>query len=363
MKYTGITQFEHSAPKKVGVLIANLGTPEAPTKQALKLYLRQFLSDPRVIEVPRLLWWCILNGIILNTRSKKSAEAYKHVWTEKGSPLALYTANQASDLQKKLAVQYEDNLVVEWAMRYGRPSVGEAMQKLQEQNCSRILVLPLYPQYSASTTASTFDALAEDFKKRRWIPELRFINSYHDYFPYISALTNQVREFWQQYGRPDKLILSYHGIPLRYFHNGDPYHCQCLKTSRLLAEQLGLEEGQYQTCFQSRFGKEPWLQPYTEETLKQLAREGVKHVQVICPGFASDCLETIEEISEENCNYFLSEGGETFEYIPALNDSPRHIEMLVELIEQNIQGWQINDESNSRVQAQKLCPYNQSHSF
>lgn len=355
VKYSGTSRFDHSTPQKTGVLITNLGTPQAPTKKAVKPYLRQFLSDPRVVEVPRILWWCILNGVILNIRPKRSAESYKKVWTENGSPLALYTASQA----EKLQTSFGEHVVIESAMRYGQPDITGALERLQKQNCRRLLVIPLYPQYSASTTGSTFDALADNFKKQRWIPELRFVSSYHDHPGYISALAKQVQSFWSKHGKPEKLVMSYHGVPVRYFHNGDPYHCQCLKTSRLLADALGLSQQDYLTTFQSRFGREPWLKPYTDETLKQLAQDGIEHVQVVCPGFSSDCLETIEEIDLENREYFLGNGGKQFDYIPALNDSSGHIDFLTNLVHQHIQGWSTSDDCIGREERRAECPYNQ----
>ncbi|VUD69372.1 Ferrochelatase [Thalassocella blandensis] len=338
MKYKNSDNFQHHQADKIGVLLSNLGTPEAPTAKALKPYLKQFLSDPRVVEVPRLLWWCILNGIILRTRPKRSAEAYASVWTEEGSPLSIITRQQAEKVRAKLQHQHP-SIDIAWAMRYGKPAIAEGIQTLIDNGARKILVLPLYPQYSAATVASTFDALAQDFTHRRWLPELRFINSYHDYSPYLKALSQSIEQHWETHGKPQKLIFSYHGVPLRYLHNGDPYHCQCLKTSRLIAEHLGLNDDEHMTTFQSRFGKEEWLKPYTDDTMKSLPKQGIKSVQVICPGFSADCLETIEEIGEENREYFIAAGGEQYTYIPALNDSEPHIEALCQLIQKNLQGW------------------------
>lgn len=355
MNYKKSQTFNHHQADKIGVLITNLGTPEAPTAKALKPYLKQFLWDPRVVEVPRPIWWLILNGIILNTRPKKSAEAYKTVWTEKGSPLALHTADQA----EKLQAHFGDRLIVDWAMRYGEPSIGSALQKMQDAGVRKLIVLPLYPQYAAATTASTFDALADDFKTRRWMPELRFINQYADFEPYIDTVADSIKAYQAEHGKADKLVFSYHGIPLRYLHNGDPYHCQCLKTTRLVAEKLGLNPDQYLTSFQSRFGKEEWIKPYTDATLKSLPAQGVKNVQVICPGFSADCLETIEEIGEENREYFEEAGGEQYGYIPALNASEPHIETLAQLIELNLQGWQtLEPDLTQREALYQGCPHN-----
>ncbi|MEE4249689.1 MAG: ferrochelatase, partial [Alcanivoracaceae bacterium] len=283
MQYQGASQFRHDQPGRVGLLITNLGTPDAPTTPALRRYLAEFLSDPRVVEVPRLLWMLILHGIILRIRPRRSAHAYQSVWTEAGSPLMLHTLAQRDALRTALKPQWGDDLVVECAMRYGNPSIASMLEGMQQQGVRQLLVLPLYPQYSAATSASTFDALAADFSRRRWLPDLRFISHYHDFPAYIEALAESIEEHWQKHGQPDKLVLSYHGVPQRYLDNGDPYHCECHKTSRLLAERLGLQKDQYITTFQSRFGREEWLKPYTDETLKALPDQGVKHVQVVCP--------------------------------------------------------------------------------
>ncbi len=359
MKFKTQSNFTHAQADKVGVLISNLGTPTAPTKQALKPYLKQFLSDPRVVEIPRIIWWCILNLIILRLRPKRSAEAYKTVWTDEGSPLLVHTKNQAKGLTDKLKAEYGDNVVLSYAMRYGEPSVGNAIDDLLSQGARKIVVLPLYPQYCASTTGSTFDAVAEDFTKRRWLPDLRFVSHYHDNPEYIKCVANKIREHWETHARADKLMFSYHGIPKRYLLNGDPYHCECYKTSRLIAEDLGLQESEYMTSFQSRFGREEWLTPYTDFTLKAFPEQGVKSVQVICPGFSSDCLETIEEIGEENREYFEEAGGERYEYIEALNSDDAHLSMLFNLIKDNMQGWQLapgkdNDYAQRDSLARKL---------
>jgi len=344
VRYKNSSYFDHQQRDKIGLLVTNLGTPKAPTPGALRSYLRQFLSDPRVVEFPRFLWWIILHGIILRIRPRRSAAAYQSVWTHNGSPLAIHTRNQADALRKNLTAMWGDDVVVEWAMRYGQPSIDNTIEKMLQQGVRKLLVLPLYPQYSASTTGSTFDALAQDFMRRRWLPELRFITGYHDFLPYIEALASSIRNFWQDHGRPELLIFSYHGLPLRYLNNGDPYHCQCHKTSRLLAIALGLDEEEYRTTFQSRFGREQWLRPYTDETLKSLPAQGITNLQVVCPGFSADCLETLEEIDMENKTTFLAAGGETFHYIPALNDQTVHINALSELIGKHLYGWLDNNE-------------------
>ena len=366
MRYNN-QQFNHRQSAKIGILLTNLGTPAAPTKKALRTYLKQFLSDPRVVEVPRLLWWLVLHGVILNIRPARSARAYATVWTEQGSPLAIHTADQAERLARALSVTAtdDDNLpVVRWAMRYGQPSIENTVQQMLDEGVQRLLVLPLYPQYSGATTGSTFDALAADFTQRRWIPELRFVASYYQHPAYISALANSIRQYWAENGRAGKLILSYHGLPLRYLHKGDPYHCQCLATSRLVAAELELDEQDYITGFQSRFGREQWLQPYTDDILKALPAKGVKSVQVVCPGFSSDCLETLEEIGVENRDYFLEAGGQDYGYIPALNSSDEHVQFLLQLCHEQLQGWK-NLKTESAADAEKrdarasACAYNQ----
>jgi ferrochelatase len=347
MKYQGNPNFSHKQHDKIGILITNLGTPDAPKKADLKRYLREFLSDPRVVEIPRLLWWMILNFVILNIRPKRSAKAYSTVWTERGSPLLFHTQDQADALREKLKQKHGESIVVEFAMRYGSPSVDSVIDKMLEQGVRKLLVLPLYPQYCASTT---FDAVAASLAKKRLIPELRFINHYHDYPNYIQAVADKIRQHWEVNGRADKLIFTYHGIPKRYLLNGDPYHCECYKTSRLLAENLGLSEAEYLVSFQSRFGREEWLQPYTDKTLMALPEQGVKSVQLVCPGFSADCLETIEEIGIENRDYFMEAGGERYEYIPALNAESNHIDMMEALLEQHLQGWSAFDDTAQRAE-------------
>ncbi|MEM1191292.1 MAG: ferrochelatase [Pseudomonadota bacterium] len=344
MKYRGSPDFDHDQTPRIGVLVTNLGTPEAPSKEALRPYLKQFLSDPRVVEVPRLLWWLILNGIILNVRPARSAEAYRTVWTDEGSPLLIHTRAQAAGIQERLREQFGERVVVEFAMRYGNPSIAEGIQRLTHRGARQLLVLPLYPQYSGPTGGSTFDAVAEDFRKRRWLPEFQFIASYHDQPGYISAVAASIRDHWAAHGRGERLLFSYHGEPRRYLDEGDPYHCQCMKTTRLVAAELGLGDGEYITSFQSRFGREEWLKPYTDETLRQLAGDGVRSVQVVCPGFSADCLETIEEIGEENRDYFLEAGGERYEYIPCLNATPTHLDFLADLCAQRLAPWLKHDD-------------------
>lgn len=341
MAFKGLSNFSHSQKDKVGVLITNLGTPDEPTTPALRRYLKQFLSDPRVVEIPRLIWMLILHGIILRTRPKKSAHAYQTVWTEEGSPLLVHTRNQANALAESLKEEWGDGIEVDFAMRYGSPSIDTVVQSMLDKGVRRLVVMPLYPQYSGSTTASTFDVLAKDFQQRRWIPELRFVTSYYDNPLYIKALADKVRAYWDQHGKADKLVLSYHGVPRFFLEKGDPYYCHCQVTSRLLIEELGVEDDSIITTFQSRFGKAEWLKPYTDKTLQSLPDQGVKSVQVMCPGFSSDCLETIEEIAVENRDYFLEAGGEKYDYIPALNDDKSHINVLSDIASRNLSGWAI----------------------
>ena len=341
MRYTGETNFRHDQPERLGVLVTNLGTPDAPTPSALRRYLGEFLADPRVVEVPRLIWWFILHGVILRIRPRKSAAAYRKVWESDGSPLLTNTAAQCEGIRTALQRKYGKNIVVAFAMRYGNPGIPKVLDELKNQGVRKLLVLPLYPQYSASTSASTFDAIAKDFMTRRWIPDFRFVSHYPDFPPYIEAMAAHIEAHWQEHGRKELLVLSYHGVPLKYLIKGDPYHCECHKTSRLLAERLKLEKDQYMTTFQSRFGAEEWLKPYTDETLKSLPAKGVRSIDVFCPGFSSDCLETIEEINEENRGYFMEAGGGEFSYIPCLNATPGHINALVKLIEENLQGWSV----------------------
>jgi len=339
MKYIGTNNFDHEQQARVGILLTNLGTPQAPERAALRTYLKEFLSDPRVVEIPRLLWWFILHGIILNIRPGRSAHSYRSVWTERGSPLLFHTQDQADALRERLNSEHGEAVMVEFAMRYGEPSIPDVLQSMLQRGVRKLLVLPLYPQYSGATTGSTFDALAADFTQRRWLPELRFISHYHDHPAYVSAIAESIRAHRAQHGTANLLLFSYHGVPQRYLDEGDPYHCECLKTSRLVATELGSQQEDYKTTFQSRFGREEWLKPYTDATLKTLPGEGIKSVQVISPGFSADCLETLEELAVENCEYFMKAGGETYQYIPCLNSSPAHIDALESIVNDHLRGW------------------------
>lgn len=319
-------------PGTTGVLLVNLGTPDAPTTAAVRRYLAEFLSDRRVVEMPRLLWMLILHGIILRTRPARSAAAYGKVWTEQGSPLLAISREQEQALQQTLEQQMGQTVRVELAMRYGNPSIANGLERLRQANAKRIIVLPLYPQYSATTTASTFDAITQELQKWRWLPDLEFISHYHEHPVYIDNIANSVRQFWQQHGRADKLLMSFHGIPQDYADAGDPYPDECRITAGLLAEKLGVATDEWAITFQSRLGRKQWVKPYTDETLKQWGADGVKNVQVICPGFPTDCLETLEETAMENRELFIAAGGGEYSYIPALNSSPEHIQMLAEII-------------------------------
>lgn len=327
------------------ILLCNLGTPDAPTAPALRRYLAQFLGDPRVVEIPPLAWRPILHGIILRTRPAKSAAKYASIWTDQGSPLAVWTARQAALLGAALSRDAMGQPAPQAAravpaMRYGQPAIGAQLQALQGAGVRRVLVLPLYPQYSSTTTASVFDDVAAWVRQSRCFPELRFVNDYHGHPGYIAALAQSVRAHWQREGGPaDRLVMSFHGIPERNVRLGDPYAEQCRATARLLAQALGLDEARYLITFQSRFGKARWLEPYTEPTLVALAQGGTRRVDVICPGFPCDCLETLEEINQEARHAFLHAGGEAFRYIPCLNDSPAWISALGHIARQHLAGW------------------------
>ncbi len=341
MSFNAEPSYRHGVISGTAVVLANLGTPDAPTPAAVRVYLKQFLSDPRVVEIPRLLWWLILNGIILPFRSKQSAHKYASIWTPEGSPLKVHTENQARLLQSVLAARGHQ-IRVEYAMRYGNPSLPSVLDKLKQDGCDRILVLPAYPQYSATTTASIFDTVFAHYTKVRNAPELRLIKHYHDDPAYIAALADSVRLHWQQHGRADKLVMSFHGVPKRTLMLGDPYHCECYKTARLLATQLGLAKEDYLVTFQSRFGKAEWLQPYTAPTLQKLAAEGVGKIDIMCPGFTSDCLETLEEIAMEAKADFLAAGGAEYRYIGCLNETPRWIEAMAGIVESHTGGWPVS---------------------
>ena len=334
--------FTHGAPpaavSTTAILYCNLGTPDAPTASALRRYLGEFLSDARVVEIPKVLWWLILHGIILRLRPGKSAAKYASIWTPDGSPLKIWTQKQAVMLRGYLAVRGH-RVEVRYAMRYGNPSIASQLDQLKADGVNRILILPAYPQYSGTTTASVFDAVYSWAAKVRLIPELRFVNHYHDDSGYISALADKIRLHWRHSGQAEHLVMSFHGVPERTLQLGDPYHCECHKTARLVAAKLGLPKDRYSVTFQSRFGKAKWLQPYTEPTLVKMAQAGVKSVDVVCPGFTGDCLETLEEISMEARHAFLEAGGQEFRYIECLNDSPEWLAALAAFSVSQLAGW------------------------
>lgn len=331
-KYFGLNKQQgHGGRGKATVLLMNLGTPDAPTTGAVRCYLAEFLSDPRVVEIPKLLWMLILHGIILRVRPAKSAALYQSIWTEQGSPLMAITKAQRDKLQQSLS-DAGMAVNVDFCMRYGQPSVKETLKKLHAEGSDRLIVLPLYPQYAAPTTASAFDAMAKELTTWRYLPSLHFINSYHDHPDYIAALAESIAEDFAKHGKPKKLVLSYHGMPERNLHLGDPYYCLCQKTTRLVVERLGLAEEEYVTTFQSRFGKAKWLGPYTDATLEALGKEGVDDVAIVCPAFSADCLETLEEIEHENRAVFTQAGGKKYRYIACLNDRDDHIEMMANLV-------------------------------
>ncbi len=313
------------------MLLINLGTPRAPTTAAVRSYLREFLSDPRVVEIPRLIWLPILYGLVLSLRPRRTARAYRKIWLAEGSPLLVYTRRQQRALSAALDKR-GPAATVEAAMCYGQPSIASVLEQLHKSGVTRLIVLPVYPQYSATTTAAAFDAIARALKKQRRLPEIRLINDYHDDNAYIKACAAHVLNSRREHGGGEKLLLSFHGLPKKNVLRGDPYESQCRKTAALIARELDLRWDAWLPCFQSRFGRAEWLKPYTDETLRALARQGVKSVDVFCPGFAADCLETLEEIDMQNRNFFLAAGGRRFHYIPALNDGKEHIECLARIV-------------------------------
>jgi ferrochelatase len=339
--------FEHGQVPGDGILLVNLGTPAAPTARAVRRYLAEFLADPRVVEIPRPVWLPILHGLVLNLRPARSARKYASIWTPEGSPLAVHTSRQARLLAEALGT---GGPRVEFAMRYGEPAVAPALDRLRAAGCARILVFPLYPQYAASATASAFDAVGAWLARARNVPELRFIKHFHDHPAYIAALAAGVREHWRAHQRGDKLVMSFHGLPRGALERGDPYHCECHKTGRLLAEALGLGSDDYVVTFQSRFGRAEWLRPYTQPTLVELACSGVQRVDVVCPGFVADCLETLEEIGMVARDAFLESGGSRFTLVPCLNESPEWISAMVRIAAEH--GWPARARGDPELGAQ-----------
>ena len=342
--------FAHGQAPATAVLLCNLGTPDEPTPAAVRRYLRQFLSDPRVVEIPRALWLPLLHGVVLPFRSAKSAAKYASIWTPDGSPLKVWTERQSRRLQGWLG-EAGHRVKVRYAMRYGNPSIASQLDELKAEGATRVLVLSAYPQYSATTTASVIDDVSQWARGIRNVPELRFVNRYHDDAGYIEALVRGIQGHWRQHGRPGHFVMSFHGVPERTLHLGDPYHCECQKTGRLLASGLGLAPGDYTVSFQSRFGKAKWLEPYTEPTLRELARKGVERVDVACPGFTSDCLETLEEIAQEGRDAFLTSGGKAFHYIPCLNVDDAWIRALGGIAARHLAGWPTEREVDAQALA------------
>jgi len=332
--------YRHDAAPCTGVLLVNLGTPEAPDTKAVRDYLAEFLWDPRVVDVARPLWWVMLHGVILRIRPPKVARAYQSIWTDEGSPLLTVSRRLAEQLRQRYAARDGGRVEIALAMRYGKPAIEPALEELEKKGMRRLLVLPLYPQYSSTTTAAVFDELARVLGRWRWLPDIRFVQHYHDHPAYIEALAASIREHWDAQGQAERLLMSFHGIPERMCRSGDPYYCECQKTARLLADKLGLDDDRWYLTFQSRFGREPWLQPYTDATLEAWASQGLNSVDVVCPGFSADCLETLEETEQHYRELFLSGGGKQFSYIRALNDRPQHVDAIAQLIDAQLQGWQ-----------------------
>jgi protoporphyrin/coproporphyrin ferrochelatase len=338
-RYLPEPAYTHGTTAKCGVLLINLGTPEAPTAAAVRRYLREFLSDPRVVEIPRAAWWLILNFFILPLRPRESARRYAQVWTPDGSPLRVHTERQTRMLRGYLGERIKAPLVIEHAMRYGTPSIAATLAKMKQQGCDRILVVPLYPQYAASTTATALDAVGAAYARMRNQPALRSVRNFHDHPGYIAALAQSINDYWMKTGRPDKLVMSFHGVPRFSLDQGDPYHCECQATARLLATALKLSPSQYTVAFQSRFGRAQWLKPYTAEVLQQLGRQKTARIDVVCPGFVADCLETLEEIAIEGKAIFMTAGGKEFHAIPCLNERDDWVHALADLVAANLLGW------------------------
>ncbi len=347
------SDYRHGTPGKTGVLLINLGTPDAPTAKALRPYLKEFLSNPRVIEIPRLIWWPILHGFILPFRPKQSAEKYALIWMPEGSPLKVHTERQTALLAQSLQTGTTPVPMVEYAMNIGSPSVASVLNKMAKAGCDRILVIPLFPQYAASSTAAAMDAVFDALKQMRNMPAIRTVKQYHDHPGYIAAMAQNIRDYWNQHGKPDKLIISFHGVPRKTLDKGDPYHCFCHKTGRLVAEALNLSSEQYQVCFQSRFGRAEWLQPYTAQTLEQLGKAQTNRVDIVCPGFVSDCLETLEEIAIEGKKTFTEAGGKEYHYIPCLNERDDWIAALADITRANLQGWLEPEPSEEELEQSK----------
>jgi protoporphyrin/coproporphyrin ferrochelatase len=334
-----LLQNPHGQALKTGILVSNLGTPDAATASAVRRYLKEFLSDSRVVEIPKPIWWLILNGVILNVRPKKTAAKYETVWMKEGSPLLVYTLRQAQLLKGYLGQHIQSPFEVAVGMRYGNPSLQSAIDELKAKGCNRILLLPMYPQYASSTTGTLMDQLGRVLSGMRNVPGIRTIRNFHDHPAYIKSIATNIEQHWMKQGRGDMLLMSFHGLPKFHLDKGDPYHCECHKTARLIAERLGIAREKYTVSFQSRFGKAVWLRPYTTQTIEALAQRGIQSLDVVCPGFAADCLETLEEIAEEAKHDFVAAGGKSFQYIPVANDTPAFMDAIAQIALENLGGW------------------------
>jgi len=342
MRFTSAEAPLSSSQPHIGILLMNVGSPDAPTAKAVRPYLAEFLGDPRVVELPGWFWKPLLHGILLNTRPRRSARLYQRIWTDEGSPLIVNSRRQASALQQEIDVRFAGENVrftVEIGMRYGNPSIAAGLDKLRTAGITHLLALPMFPQYSQTTTATALDALFDTLKGWRWMPQLRTITTYHTHPAYIEALAQSIEEYWKEHGRARRILFTYHGVPEAYVNNGDPYQRECYTTTDLLVTRLNLREEEYGVSFQSRLGPVEWLRPYTDETLAAWGRAGLESVETICPGFSADCLETVDEVAHEGGEAFAETGGGKFAYIPALNDRPEHIAALAQLVAEQIQGW------------------------
>jgi protoporphyrin/coproporphyrin ferrochelatase len=354
-EYAGTPDYTHGHPSKVGVLLVNLGTPDHPTPASVRRYLAEFLWDPRVIEMPRALWWLVLHGVILRIRPGRSAHAYAKIWTPEGSPLLVESRRLATRLGERLRASHGDRVQVELAMTYGKPSIRDALDRLRAAGVQRLLLLPMYPQYSATTTAPIFERVTAELSRWRWIPELRVVNQYWEDDAYLDAIAGSITTHWQSHGRKH-LLFSFHSIPKRYFTAGDPYHCFCQATARRVAARLGLADGDWSLGFQSRFGREEWLKPYVDVLLHDYSHTGPKQVTVVSPGFATDCLETLEEICMQNRDMFLAHGGEALDYVPCLNSSDAQVGLYERLVLTHSQGWpelSAGDDAAARAESRR----------
>jgi ferrochelatase len=358
MTYAGQPDYVHGSRPRLGVLLVNLGTPDAPTPRAVRRYLAEFLGDPRVVEAPRALWWLALHGVILRVRPRRSAHAYSQIWTAAGSPLLVHSSALADGLRRRLDTTFGERIAVELAMTYGQPSIAGGLERLRAAGVRWLLVLPLYPQYSSTTAGPVFERVSTTLSEWRWLPELRFVTQYCDEPAYVETIATSIERHWATHAR-NHLVFSFHSIPKRYLLAGDPYHCQCQATARRIATRLGLEPGAWSVVFQSRFGREEWLQPYADATLRRYAQEGPRALTVVCPGFATDCLETLEEIAMANRDAFLAAGGLEFDYVPCLNESDSHVGLLEQLVRRHAAGWIVDapgdDEAPEAVRQRALA--------